>query len=134
MYNIYTIYIYILCVYIYIYVYMQPNIYIYIYIWLHEVSVVACGLSYSTKMWGLSSLTKDQTHVPCTARRIPNQWSIGEVPKLLWLLNCPLCLSIFFFSSTYFIYCMTPNATSNLLCLNSSSKCSESPMAQLQPT
>ena len=31
-------------------------------------------------MWDLSSLTGDQTHVPCIARQILNHWTTREVP------------------------------------------------------
>ena len=31
-------------------------------------------------MWDLSSLTSDQTHIPCTGRWILNHWTTGEVP------------------------------------------------------
>ena len=32
-------------------------------------------------MWDLSSLTRDQTHVLCIARVIPNHWTVREVPR-----------------------------------------------------
>ena len=36
-------------------------------------------------MWDLSSLTRDQTHVPCIGRQIPNHWTTvpmaREVPR-----------------------------------------------------
>ena len=31
-------------------------------------------------MWDLSSLTRDQTHVPCIGRQILNHWTTREVP------------------------------------------------------
>ena len=31
-------------------------------------------------MWDLSSLTRDQTHVPCVAGQILNHWTTREVP------------------------------------------------------
>ena len=31
-------------------------------------------------MWDLTSPTRDQTHVPCNRRQIPNQWITREVP------------------------------------------------------
>ena len=31
-------------------------------------------------MWDLSSLTRDQTHVPCIGRQILNHCTTGEVP------------------------------------------------------
>ena len=33
------------------------------------------------KHWAISSLTEDQTHVPCIIRRILNQWTTGEIPR-----------------------------------------------------
>ena len=33
----------------------------------------------SMHMWDLSSLTRDQTHVPCTRRQILNHWNTREV-------------------------------------------------------
>ena len=42
---------------------------------------VACGLScFARSMWDLSSQSRDQTHVPCTGRRILNHWTTKEVP------------------------------------------------------
>ena len=47
--------------------------------------VVAHGLSSHVpraclphSMWDLSSQTRDQTHVHCTGRRIPNHWTTRE--------------------------------------------------------
>ena len=47
---------------------------------------VACGLCSCGKqawllcgMWDLSSLTRDQTHIPCIRRKILNHWTIREV-------------------------------------------------------
>ena len=34
-------------------------------------------------IWGLSSLTKDQTHIPCVGRQSLNHWTAREVPGLL---------------------------------------------------
>ena len=31
-------------------------------------------------MWDPSSLTRDQTHIPCIGRRILNHWTAREVP------------------------------------------------------
>ena len=31
-------------------------------------------------MWDLSSLMRDQTHVPCNGREILNHWATREVP------------------------------------------------------
>ena len=33
-------------------------------------------------MWDLGSLTRDQTHTPCTGRRGPDPWTTGESPSL----------------------------------------------------
>ena len=32
-------------------------------------------------MWDLSSLTRDQTHIPCIVRRILCHWTTREVPE-----------------------------------------------------
>ena len=37
--------------------------------------VVACGCG----MWDLSSVTSDQTHIPCIGKWIPNHWTTGEI-------------------------------------------------------
>ena len=39
-------------------------------------------------MWDLSSLTRDRTHVPCTARWILNHWTTRKV------LECDLFLEV----------------------------------------
>ena len=56
-------------------------------------SVVMHGLSHCGSraqllcgMWGLSSLTRDQTCVPCTARQILNHWTTREFPSLVMLI------------------------------------------------
>ena len=47
-------------------------------------------------MWGLSSLTRDQTRVPCIGRRILYHWTTAEVPfffflnRILRLFRVPL--------------------------------------------
>ena len=38
------------------------------------------GLSCPHDMWDLSSLTGNQTHIPCISRGIFNPWTTGEVP------------------------------------------------------
>ena len=41
---------------------------------------VACGLScFAHSMCGLSSLSRDQTRVPCVGRQILNHWTTTEV-------------------------------------------------------
>ena len=37
-------------------------------------------------IWNLSSLTKDQIHIPCIARQILNHWTTREVPLFLPLI------------------------------------------------
>ena len=75
----------------------------YSFIWLHGVLVAAswifrCGArtlvvahelcSYGMRaqllcgMWDLSSLTRDQTHIPCIARQLLNDWTTREVPAM----------------------------------------------------
>ena len=39
-------------------------------------------------MWDLSSLTRDQTRVPCIVRRILYHWTTREVPQPFFLRNC----------------------------------------------
>ena len=39
-------------------------------------------------MWGLSSLTRNQTYVPCIAKQILNHWTTGK--SLCPALTCPL--------------------------------------------
>ena len=48
------------------------------FFWLHWVFVVAQPCS----IWDLSSLTRDQTRVPCLGRWILNPWITREVPTL----------------------------------------------------
>ena len=49
--------------------------------WGTQVSLVgARALLLCLGTWGLSSQTRDGTHVPSTGRQIPNHWTISEVP------------------------------------------------------
>ena len=41
-------------------------------------------------MWGLSSQTRDQTHVPCIGRQILNHWTAREVPTIITDNNAQL--------------------------------------------
>ena len=56
---------------------------------LKNIYLAALGLSCGMQaylhqgMWNLGSLTRDQTGVPCIARRILNLRTIREVPLLL---------------------------------------------------
>ena len=63
--------------------------------WLHQVLVMGHRLSSRASwawllsgMWGLSSLTRGQTHVPCIARWILNRWTTKEVPTCLVFDHC----------------------------------------------
>ena len=38
-------------------------------------------------MWDLSSLTRDQTHIPCIRRLILNHGTAREVPTICLLMN-----------------------------------------------
>ena len=38
-------------------------------------------------MWDLSSLTRDQTHIPCMAKEIRNHWTTKEVPPWLFFYH-----------------------------------------------
>ena len=71
---------------------------------------------------------------PALQGEFPVSGPLGKSLNYYGFLTGPSVSVFFFFPSTYFIHCMTSNATSNLLCLNSSSKCSEYPMAQLHVT
>ena len=42
-----------------------------------------CGL------WDLSSLTRDQTHVPCFGRQILNHWTTREIPRQVFGIVFP---------------------------------------------
>ena len=37
-------------------------------------------------IWNLSSLTEDQTHIPCIAGQILNHWTTREVPLFMPLI------------------------------------------------
>ena len=48
-------------------------------LWCTGSAVVASELSFSAAGgWDLNSQTRDQTHVPCSARWIPNHWTTRE--------------------------------------------------------
>ena len=49
----------------------------------HKTEVILWDLS----MWNPSSLTRDQTHTPCTGTPSLNPWTTSKVPKLLSVLN-----------------------------------------------
>ena len=42
-------------------------------------------------MWDLSSLTRDQTHIPCIGRWILNHWTAREVPGMTSWYNLGTC-------------------------------------------
>ena len=48
-----------------------------------------CGMwaQFLCSMQDLSSLTRDWTHIPCTARQILNRWTTREVPRLSFNIN-----------------------------------------------
>lgn len=48
---------------------------------------VVCGASLDAQ--GLSFPTKDQTHDPCTGRKILNHWATGGVPGSVAEKLCP---------------------------------------------
>ena len=50
-------------------------------------------------MWDLSSLTRDQTHIPCTRWRILNHWTTREVPEAFFTF-CAKELNKFSFVSS----------------------------------
>lgn len=60
----------------------------------HGLLAAECGLSHWSvglvvlRMWDLRSLTREQTHVPCIARWLPNCWTTSGVPNILnsWAL------------------------------------------------
>ena len=75
---------------------MNPGFFFFfeIFIWLHQVLVaagkvfdrgtptlvMACRLTCPCSRLGLSSPTRDRTHVPLIARQILNHWTTKEVP------------------------------------------------------
>ena len=76
--------------------------------YLHHTGSVAvirglssCGSqAYLVALWHVeSSRTRDRTHVLCTGRWIPTQWTTREIPIYLFVLCCFLLslLSLFFF-------------------------------------
>ena len=58
------------------------------WLWLMGSTIEAGGVSscaqaqLSWDLWDLSSLTKDQTHIPCIARQVLNHWTMREVPEI----------------------------------------------------
>ena len=38
-------------------------------------------------VWDLSSLARDQTHVPCIGRQILNHWATREVPDSVYIFS-----------------------------------------------
>ena len=71
--------------------------------WLHQVLVMGHRLSSRASwawllsgMWGLSSLTRGRTHVPCIARWILNPWTTKEVPTCLVFDHFQKQWSVFF--------------------------------------
>ena len=54
-------------------------------LWLWCADSGAHGLSCPTACAGLSSPTRDRTHVACVRRQILNHWAAREVPKPLTL-------------------------------------------------
>ena len=74
----------ILCIYIYIYIYRErerererDHFY-----WIYYIvaSVLCFGILALQGMWDLSSLTRDQTFIPCVGRWSLNHWTTREVP------------------------------------------------------
>ena len=80
-----------------------PPLFFFIVTWLcwaptvaHGIFVVSCGIvhscgarilwlwctgsSFPCGRWDPSSRTRDQTHIPCTARQTPNHWTTREAP------------------------------------------------------
>ena len=43
---------------------------------------LCCVMWKSCGMWGLSSPTRDQTHIPCISSQILNHWTTRQVPPL----------------------------------------------------
>ena len=91
------------CISKYIFLTYFKNIYSFIFLCLHPVLVAACRIfgcrlsSCGTQaqlpqgMWDLSSLTRDWTHIPCTARWILNHWTAREVPSPTVSLHSVAC-------------------------------------------
>ena len=69
--------------------------FVYLFTWLyqvllasHRIFLVVSGLSCPHSTWDASTLTRDQTYVPCIGRWILNHWTTREVP-LPVLLQLP---------------------------------------------
>ena len=54
--------------------------------WAHWLSTCVVQAQLLCGMRDLSSLTRDQTCVPCIARQILNHWTTREVPNLVTLI------------------------------------------------
>ena len=60
-------------------------IYLFIIFWLCWVFIVTLS---SCGTWDLSSLIRDQTHIPSIGRQVLNHWTTREIPGLLSLSLC----------------------------------------------
>ena len=66
-------------------------------LWSLQASVVVGRrLSCSAGMWDLTSLTRDQTHIPCTARQILDHWTTREVLIAFFLMTISMCSIIYY--------------------------------------
>ena len=61
-------------------------------------------------MWDLSSPTRNQTHVPCIARWILNQWNTREAPSIIVLHACMLShfSQVGLFETPWTVACQAP--------------------------
>ena len=58
-------------------------------------------------MWNLSSLTRDQTRVPCIVRRILYHWTTREVPYIVFLIQFNFTIRLYCRSLNFYIlFCL----------------------------
>ena len=59
------------------------------------------GCQFPHGVWDLSSLTRDQTCVPCTGRQIFNHWTTRKSSRLVRFFGAEICSTSFCFNSFY---------------------------------
>ena len=76
-------------------------------------------------MWDLSSLTRDQTHVPYIERQVLNHWTTREVPEkrgfllLLFIIFLLFFYFLFFYNYSFIYWQTTLGGLVTKLCLDS---------------
>ena len=129
----------------------------YLCIWLHQTFIAACGIFHCGtwylcgtwawkphRMWDLSSLTWDGTHIPCFTGQILNHWTTKEVPlscilvfDSLCIIRLPslttLCHVVFLHAILGYIQLSLPRASSNSLPIPRSHPQTHSPLDTTLP-